>query len=104
MDLSKLDLKELKQLQKDVEKAIASYEDRMRKEALIAAEAAAKEMGFSLAELVGGAAKTSKSRGTVAPKYAHPENPTTTWTGRGRKPKWVEEALASGKSLEDLAI
>jgi len=27
-----------------------------------------------------------------------------TWTGRGRKPKWVEKHLASGKSLDEIAI
>ncbi|MBR1819227.1 MAG: H-NS histone family protein, partial [Neisseriaceae bacterium] len=32
-------------------------------------------------------------------------NPTTgeTWSGKGRKPFWVEQALKSGKSLESLA-
>lgn len=25
-----------------------------------------------------------------------------TWTGRGRKPNWVIEALASGKTMDDL--
>jgi DNA-binding protein H-NS len=27
-----------------------------------------------------------------------------TWTGRGRKPKWVEALLESGKTLEDIEI
>ena len=32
-------------------------------------------------------------------------NPTTgeTWSGKGRKPLWVENALKSGRSLESLA-
>lgn len=103
MDLNNLSLKELKNLQGDVEKAIASYENRMKKEALSEIEAKAKAMGFTLAELLGTTSK-KRSSGSVAPKYAHPENPSMTWTGRGRKPKWIEEALASGKSLADLAI
>lgn len=103
MDLTKLNLKELKQLQKDVDKAITTYEDRVKKEALLAVEAKAKEMGFSLAELMG-EGKAGGKRQKVAPKYAHPENPSLTWTGRGRKPKWIEEALTSGKSLDDMAI
>ncbi|WP_342778599.1 H-NS family nucleoid-associated regulatory protein [Paracoccus laeviglucosivorans] len=40
----------------------------------------------------------------VAAKYAHPENPDQTWTGRGRKPRWVQDALDEDKKLEDLAI
>ena len=35
-------------------------------------------------------------------KYAHPENPSQTWSGRGRRPRWVTEQIESGKSLEDL--
>lgn len=102
MNLNELSLKELKKLQSDVERAIASYEDRMRKEALSELEARAKAMGFNLAELVGAAPK--KQRAAKSPKYAHPENPELTWTGRGRKPKWVSEVLAQGKSLDDFAI
>lgn len=104
MDLNNLSLNDLKKLRSDVDKAISSYEDRQKKEALAAARAAAKEHGFDLGELMGGTTGKSKSKGSVAPKYAHPENPELTWTGRGRKPKWVEAALDAGKTLEDLAI
>lgn len=41
---------------------------------------------------------------TVSAKYANPEDTSQTWTGRGRKPKWVEAQLESGKTLEDLLI
>ena len=49
-------------------------------------------------------AKLSKGRANVAAKYANPADASQTWTGRGRKPKWVVELLASGKSLDDAAI
>lgn len=35
--------------------------------------------------------------------YKNPENPWETWSGKGRKPKWVTDALAAGKTLDDLA-
>lgn len=103
MDLDALDLKELKTLQADVAKAIATFEERTKKQAISALEATAREFGFSLSELTGGKA-SKRSGGSVAPKYAHPENASLTWTGRGRKPKWIVEALDAGKSLADLAI
>ena len=103
MDLDTLSLKELKKLQSDVAKAISTYEDRMKKEAIAELEAKAREMGFNLNELLGGA-KGKRARGAVAPKYAHPEKPSLPWTGRGRKPNWLVEALQEGKLLEDLAI
>lgn len=37
-------------------------------------------------------------------KYANPNDPTQTWTGRGRKPAWIHEALEAGKSIEDLEV
>jgi DNA-binding protein H-NS len=43
-------------------------------------------------------------RGRVAPKYRNPENPAETWAGRGLKPRWLAEALKSGKKLEDFSI
>lgn len=101
MNFEKMSLKELRDLRTKLDRAINIYEDRRRRDAVAAAEEAAKAHGFNLSELTGG--KTRKT-GSVAPKYVHPENLGTTWTGRGRKPKWVVEALDSGKSLEDLAI
>lgn len=96
-----LSLDELKAIQKDAAKAIASFESRKRKEALAAVEVKAAEMGFSLGDLVG-RAKTKSTKS--APKYCHPENPAMTWTGKGRQPNWIKEALANGKSLDDLLI
>ena len=100
-DLNALSIRELKQLQKDVEKAIASYEERKKAEARAELEAKAKEMGYTLSELM--VLEVKKPRAPVLAKYRHPENPALTWSGRGRKPLWFTEALAAGKSPEDLA-
>jgi DNA-binding protein H-NS len=43
-------------------------------------------------------------RPQAEPKYRHPENAELTWTGHGRKPGWIAEALEAGKSLDDFAI
>ena len=101
-DLKNMDLKELKKLQKDVAKAIENFEDRKRQEALSAVQKTAEELGFKLSDLVAGSGKKPKTKSV--PKYAHPENSATTWTGKGRRPAWVVEHLDGGGSLEDLAI
>jgi DNA-binding protein H-NS len=36
-------------------------------------------------------------------KYRNPADASQTWTGMGRKPGWLVEALASGKKLEEFA-
>ena len=37
-------------------------------------------------------------------KYRNPKNPSETWTGRGRKPRWLNEAIAAGADISDLEI
>ncbi len=102
MDIDSLSLSELKALRGKVDRAIATYEERKKKEALAELDDMARKMGYSLAELL--ALTGKKTRKAVAAKYANPENAAETWTGRGRKPRWVVAALESGKSLEDLEI
>ena len=102
INLSALSLADLKKLEKDVAKAIATFEERQKAEARAEAEAVARKFGFGLAELLDAGA--SKTKSAPEPKYRHPENPTVTWSGRGRKPGWISEGLAAGKTLEDFAI
>jgi DNA-binding protein H-NS len=102
LNLNALSLKELKDLQSQVAKAIATFEDRRKKEALSELEDKARALGFSLAELTGG--PVARKRAPATAKYANPANPSDTWSGRGRKPRWFEAALNAGKSPEDLAL
>jgi DNA-binding protein H-NS len=101
-NLEAMSLKELRQLQKDLAKAISTYDDRHKAEARAKLEAIAKEMGYSLADLIGGKVKTT--RAPAVAKYRHPENAALTWSGRGRKPQWFVDALQAGSKAEDLAI
>lgn len=62
----------------------------------------AQDLGFS----GGGAARRKRSSGSstkAAVKYRGPNGET--WSGgRGRKPRWVTEALAAGKKIEQFAV
>ena len=40
----------------------------------------------------------------VFPKFANPDEPSQVWSGRGKRPNWVTQKLASGLTLEDLNI
>ncbi|MCK1715421.1 H-NS histone family protein [Bradyrhizobium hipponense] len=40
----------------------------------------------------------------VRPKYRNPKNPTETWSGRGRVPRWLEPQLRGGRKLDDFLI
>ena len=99
-DVETLSLKELKSLQKDLAKAISTFEDRQTSDARIKLEVIAKEMGYSLAELVGTEVKPSRAPATA--KYRHPENAALTWSGRGRKPGWFVANVDAGKDPDEL--
>jgi DNA-binding protein H-NS len=40
----------------------------------------------------------------VFPKYRNPANPSETWSGRGKQPRWLTGQLRSGKKLDDFRI
>jgi DNA-binding protein H-NS len=43
-------------------------------------------------------------RSAIAPKYRNPDNPSESWSGRGREPKWLQHQIASGKAKDDFLI
>ena len=40
----------------------------------------------------------------VFPKYRNPAQPSETWAGRGKQPRWLSAQLRSGKKLDDFRI
>jgi DNA-binding protein H-NS len=103
-ELDGLSLKDLKKLEKDVAAAIASYETRAKAQALAELDAKARELGFSLAELTGAVVSVKGKRAPASAKYRHPENPSETWSGRGRKPAWFVSALENGADIKSLLV
>ncbi|MDC0660585.1 H-NS histone family protein [Leisingera sp. SS27] len=102
MDLKAMSSAELKQLQAELANAIDVRQKEDLRAAHLAAEKAVGEFGFSLEDVFTSAVKRPK--GKAVPKYRNPGNPDQTWTGRGRKPKWINEVLQGGADLTDLEI
>lgn len=115
VDLSSYDLKQLQSFRKRIEKEIERRTAIDRKKALEEVRAFAKARGISLREL---AEKDKPSKGAPAArntprkrhvakikiKYRHPNQHDLTWSGRGRKPKWVAECEAAGNNLTSLEV
>lgn len=110
-------LEKLKKERLKIDKAIKTAEKRDKKATLAKMAIIAKQNGFELQELMSdldvknavhiktrSAPKSGKPRGKVAPKYSNPDEPSQTWTGRGRQPLWVKELLESGGTLDELKI
>lgn len=115
-DFSSFSLPELRDAMAELTALIAEREKTEREEVAAEIERLAKQRGFALADLfpdlgtergaekAKGKADKGTGRGTVAPKYRDPLEPSQTWTGRGRKPKWVLEREAEGRTLESMLI
>lgn len=109
-DYETMSRQDLMKLRGDIEKALASAGDRDKRAALKAAEAAAREHGFSLQDLVSLIGGTGGGRGRGALKqerparFRNPDDPTQTWSGRGRRPRWFNDAEAAGRPLSDLEV
>lgn len=109
IDLSGLSIADLDQLISDAKARIETLKKQQYAELRKALEAQARSAGFDIYELfaAGGRTRAPAAAGdkrVVAPKYRNPANKEQTWTGRGKQPHWVRDALASGKKLEQLAI
>jgi DNA-binding protein H-NS len=65
--------------------------------------ALAKMEGFTIEELFGGRG-IRKVRRPAKAKYRNPADHAQTWSGRGKRPRWFNAALASGKKEKDLLI
>ncbi|MCP4818499.1 MAG: H-NS histone family protein [Shimia sp.] len=106
MNLTKKSFDELVSLKAEIDIEITRREADRRKDALKAVEDAAEQFGYSLADLAA-ATGLGKRRGSLnkgVPKYADPSDKTRTWTGKGRKPKWFDEALANGIAPDQMEI
>jgi DNA-binding protein H-NS len=109
-DLSNYNLAELKGLQFDIEKEIKSRQQDEVKKAREQILAIAQDVGVPVSALLtaaGAAKKGGAKKGDAQPgqaRFRNPADESQTWTGRGRQPRWIAEALTKGKSLDDFRI
>lgn len=52
----------------------------------------------------GSAAEQAAARAKVPPKFRNTSPPFETWSGRGKRPRWMVKALQSGGHAEDFRI
>ena len=100
--LDQLTVKELRELQASIDRHIAARQTEERSSLREQFRKMAEDAGFTLPEIVG-ASRGGKGR-SVAAKYANPDNPSETWSGRGRQPRWMVARLKGGAKPEDFAI
>lgn len=118
MELANLSLTELRRLQSKVDTEIRRRSDVARRDLLKRMQKMAAEEGLSLTDVLGAQAtngtekraapkrgrKAAAKPAASAAKYRHPTNAEIGWSGRGRKPQWVLDWVAEGKSIDELAV
>jgi len=51
-----------------------------------------------------GAVRERRKYPRVFPKYRNPNEPSETWSGRGKQPRWLSAALKTGRTIEEFVI
>ena len=101
MDLSSLTVIQLRDLMQQIPNELKLREAQDKAVILNEVRAFTKARGYTIEDLLAKESKVKTVSGNkVKVKYRHPENPELEWTGRGRKPKWVELWMNDNGSLD----
>ena len=118
INLDDLSVAELEKLIKQAEKKL----EKKRLDAVKSAQAEiskiAKDLGVSVDDLLQEKASRQKKaarkntdrkkkagdRKPAKVKNRNPNDSSQTWTGRGKRPVWLRDALENGAKLEDFAV
>ncbi len=111
-DLETMSIDALQLLSQKVQDEIKERKNRERQELKRKFEEEAKRLGVTIemrelktSDNASNAHKKGRTKTEI--KYRNPENPAETWTGRGKRPTWVNRLLeakgVSPKEVKDLS-
>lgn len=87
----------------DLQRQIDALEAERRAALIAQAHAALKALGVAAADLVP-ARVSRRTRSRAAPPVRYRDDKGNTWTGRGKQPVWLREALAAGATLGSFLV
>lgn len=103
--LDKMSYAELAELRDRVDAAMIAAQAAEKQALRAELEAMAAKSGLTIADILGNGKGGSRKGSKVAVKYRNPKDTSQTWTGRGRKPIWLVEALKkNGQKIESFAV
>ena len=97
VQLKRMSAQELVALRARIDAILPAKQQDERRAVRGKLEELAEKHGFKASDLFGSGGRGSK----VAPKYRNPKNPSETWSGRGRKPRWM---VAAGGDVKRFLI
>ncbi len=102
--LSDLDLNELRDMRARIEGEISRRERESEAQLAVELRDLLKKNGLKPEDLDAAFKGPSGRRNVLPSKYADPEDPSRTWSGKGRKPAWFRAALERGVSAKEMEI
>ena len=91
------DINQLEEIKTQIENRISKLRKLEINEARKKIQEMADRLGVDIADLV-------PQLNKVAAKYVNPKDPTQSWSGRGKRPVWLNNALQKGAKLEDFKV
>lgn len=107
MEFENLSKEELEKLIKKAQDQIVIVENRKLDDGYLKILEIAKGIGLSILELNEHGENRKLNKKVVVksePKYRNNANPNEVWTGRGKRPDWVNREIESGKKLKEFLI
>ena len=106
INISLMSSSELQTLRSEIDAEIARRQNKMA--AIEEIKRLAQEKGLKvedlLAELGGSKVRARKEMAPVPARYRNPDNTAQTCSGRRKRPIWLNEAMAAGKTLDELKV
>ncbi|RZU36942.1 nucleoid protein H-NS [Fluviicoccus keumensis] len=110
-DLSQLSISELNAVIAEAQALISARKDEELQKTYQEFAEKARALGMTVDQILAVGAKSGRGKAApaaekkpVAIRYRNPANPSETWTGRGKQPRWLAARIAAGSKVEDFAI
>lgn len=106
INLSALSASELQQLKSEIEKELNERSSKLQAIEEVKKLAASKGLKLEelLAELGGSKPKGKRELGPAPIRFRHPKDASLTWSGRGKRPNWMKDAMAKGFTEDQMRV
>lgn len=110
IDVSTFNLEQLQALMEMARKEIEVKEQTRLLEVAAQIQSLASGVGRSVEEILSMSSDGKRKRagksdtGEKVVKFRNTVNPDETWSGRGKRPRWLQEALLNGADIQSFAV
>jgi len=103
-DVASLSEQELAQLIAEASKELEYKRGAAKRETIAKIRELAKSIGVQVEIREGEMKPTPGKRSSVPVKYRDPHNPKHAWSGRGIRPRWLQQFLDQGRSIDEFKV